>query len=560
MAFSWKQFLKRFYLIREGTRAYRSYKGQPEWSDKLTETFNQKVKAGSDRKVLIATGGGSYLSGVAIESMLGTALTLRGLEAHILLCDEVLPACFQSDIDWDRNEKKFAENGPSDVFCKTCFRPSAKMYESLGFTVHRIGDLVPAEERLLIKKMVQELPYDQIRYYMYEGVPVGEHAYAGTLRFYAKAELSDPYSEKILRRYLEASITSSIAIKRLCGKINFYRAVLHHGIYVPQGVFAESLMQLKIPIVTWHVAYRKETFMFSHDGTYHRTLMTEPVSNWENIEWSEKLNNETIDYLNSRWFGSKDWIHFHRNTVFDKDVLYNQIGIKKDKPYILLLTNVMWDAQLHYPNNAFSGMLEWIKHSIRWFMQHPELQLVIRVHPAEVTGTLPSRQLVVEEIRKEFGDLPSNIFVIGPENTISTYILAEDCNAAIIYGTKTGVELAAKGIPVIVAGEAWIRNKGVTIDVTSPAEYDAILSTLPLKSRMEEAQVLRARKYAYHFFFRRMIPLTFVKVPQAGIKPFEFQIQDVEELGPNRHKGLDVICDGIINSTPFVYPAETMVQ
>jgi hypothetical protein len=285
--------------------------------------------------------------------------------------------------------------------------------------------------------------------------------------------------------------------------------------------------------------------------------MNEPVSNWENISWSNKLNLETIDYLNSRWFGTKDWIHFHRNTVFDKDVLYKKIGVKQDQPYILLLTNVIWDAQLHYPNNAFSGMLEWIKHSIRWFIQHPELQLVIRVHPAEVTGTLPSRQLVVEEIRKEFGNLPENIFLIGPENNLSTYILAEDCNAAIIYGTKTGVELAAKGIPVIVAGEAWIRNKGVTIDVSSPKQYDSILERLPFKSKMQEDQILRAKKYAYHFFFRRMIPLEFVKVPEKGIRPFEFQIENVDELIPGKHKGLDVICDGIIEGTPFIYPAES---
>jgi len=494
---------------------------------------------------------------VAIESMLGAALTLRGLEAHVLLCDEVLPACFQSDIDWDRNEKKFAERGPSRIFCKTCFKPSAEVYESLGFTVHRIGELIQAEERLGIWKMVHELPYDQIRIYTYDDIPVGEHAYAGTLRFYAKAELSDPYIEQILRRYLEASIISTIAIKRLCNRIGFYRAVLHHGIYVPQGVFAESFLQLKIPFVTWHVAYRKETFMFSHDGTYHRTLMTEPVSNWENISWSDKLNEETLNYLNSRWYGSKDWIHFHRNSIFDKDFLYNKIGISKEKPYVLMLTNVMWDAQLHYPNNAFSGMLEWIKHSIRWFKQHPELQLVIRVHPAEVTGTLPSRQLVVEEVEKEFGELPGNIFIIGPENPISTYIIAEDCNAAIIYGTKTGVELAAKGIPVIVAGEAWIRNKGVTIDVSSPEQYDSILETLPLKGKMDEVQILRARKYAYHFFFRRMIPLPFIKVSKGGIKPFDFQIRNIEELSQNVHKGLDVICEGIINGSPFIFQSES---
>jgi hypothetical protein len=284
--------------------------------------------------------------------------------------------------------------------------------------------------------------------------------------------------------------------------------------------------------------------------------MTESVSSWEDIPWSEKRNNETLEYLNSRWFGTKDWIHFHRNTVFDKDILYNDLGIVKNKPYVLLLTNVMWDAQLHYPNNAFSGMLEWIKYSINWFINQPDLQLVIRVHPAEVTGTLPSRQLVVEEIKKEFGVLPRNIILIGPENTISTYVLAEECNAAIIYGTKTGVELAAKGIPVIVAGEAWIRNKGVSIDVNTPLQYESVLNSLPFKDRMRESEIIRARKYAYHFFFRRMIPLSFIKAQKNSIAPFEFDIKDITELGPGKNRGLDIICDGIINGSPFVYDPE----
>jgi hypothetical protein len=57
-----------------------------------------------------------------------------------------------------------------------------------------------------------------------------------------------------------------------------------------------------------------------------------------------------------------------------------------------------------------------------------------------------------------------------------------ECNAVIIYGTKTGVELTSMGRPVIVAGEAWIRNKGLTLDATSRDNYFHILDGLPLPS------------------------------------------------------------------------------
>ena len=45
---------------------------------------------------------------------------------------------------------------------------------------------------------------------------------------------------------------------------------------------------------------------------------------------------------------------------------------------------------------------------------------------------------------------------------MSTYALMSLCNTAIIYGTKMGVELTSVGMPVVVAGEAWIRNNITT--------------------------------------------------------------------------------------------------
>ena len=74
------------------------------------------------------------------------------------------------------------------------------------------------------------------------------------------------------------------------------------------------------------------------------------------------------------------------------------------------------------------------------------------MHPAEVTGAVPSRQPVVDEIAQHFPTLPPNVFVIPPESSISTYVamhaMRQPC---VIYGTKTGVELTSEGMPVIVA-------------------------------------------------------------------------------------------------------------
>ena len=57
-------------------------------------------------------------------------------------------------------------------------------------------------------------------------------------------------------------------------------------------------------------------------------------------------------------------------------------------------------TQLHYPANAFPNTIVWLVGMIRYFAKRPELNLVIRVHPAEIRGGLPSRQLAADEIHE----------------------------------------------------------------------------------------------------------------------------------------------------------------
>src|SRR5690606_27378343 len=127
----------------------------------------------------------------------------------------------------------------------------------------------------------------------------------------------------------------------------------------------------------------------------------------------------------------------------------------------------------------------------------------------------------------------------------------------LIFGTKMGVELTSLGIPVIVAGEAWIRNKGLTFDASSRDEYFRLLAALPFEEPLNAETTGRARRYAFHFFFRRMIPLPFMQ-PTGGWPPFRVSAEGLDAFRPGSTPGLDVICDGILDRAPFIYPAELL--
>ena len=437
----------------------------PDWRHALTADRglwdSARNAAQGGPRVLMATAIGSYAHAVTLESALAAALTFRGAEVHALLCDGTMTACAECEASLYPNLRHFVDHGPSRDLCRDCRWPAERVYQQLGLKVHLMGDWLTPADRGEARRIASSLPLDQIEDFVLDGLAIGEHAHAGALRFFATGSLDqEPHAEPILRRYLESALLTASATRRLMREVRFSSAVFTHGIYVPWGIVGEVARHEGVRVSNWNVAYRKRRFIFSHGDTYHHTLLSEPREHWEDLDISPSQERELMQYLASRREGMFDWIVFHRPTKQDPQEIARKIGLDPSKPAIGLLTNVAWDAQLHYPANAFPNMLEWLVQTCEYFATRPDLQLLIRVHPAEISGFPPSRQPILAELRKRLPRLASNIIVVPPESGLGTYALMSLCNSAIIYGTKMGVELTSVGLPVIVAGEAWIRNKG----------------------------------------------------------------------------------------------------
>lgn len=564
-----RDFVRRHaWLDRKAQQIRRTYlasgAGYPDWQaakNNCPEAW-ETIRTGPESKgpkILIATSIGAHLAAMQMETVLAASLKARGCQVEALLCDAILPGCQMCEPRFIPDAEYLVAHGPQRDICGQCFKPGRSVYDTIAVPVHAYSDNLTDEDRAMAAKVARQTPLAEIATFEFEGLKLGDHAKAGALRFFARATIDkEAHSEPVLRRYLEAAILTALSVRALLTKHHYDVAVFHHGIYVPQGIIGEVARQLGVRVVTWHPAYRKDCFIFSHNDTYHLTLMDEPIESWQEMGWSAEREAQIEAYLQSRWHGTNDWIKFVDKPFFEHQKILTEIGCDPSKPIISCLTNVMWDAQLHYPANAFENMLEWLLFTVRYFATRPDMQLVVRVHPAEINGSVPSRQPIVAELQRHFPVLPANVFVIGPESRVSTYVLAELSDTAIIYGTKTGVELTSAGIPVIVAGEAWIRGKGVTTDVVSDDDYRQVLDNLPSKKRLGPEFILRARKYAYHFFFRRMIPVKLFEKNTAGWPPFKFS-SNLYHLLENGDRGLDLICEGIISGSPFVYDEEGVV-
>lgn len=178
-----------------------------------------------------------------------------------------------------------------------------------------------------------------------------------------------------------------------------------------------------------------------------------------------------------------------------------RLGLEAEKPIVLLCTNVVGDS-LALDRQVFTrGMADWLVATVKHLAARSDVQLVVRVHPGELLGAgHPSQEIVAGSVPT----LPDSVKVIPPDSDVNTYDLMDLAHVGLVYTTTVGMEMAMKGIPVIVAGDAHYRGKGFTIDPQSMDEYlRALDRSLEREFRepIDSSRIELARRYAYRFFF-----------------------------------------------------------
>jgi hypothetical protein len=171
------------------------------------------------------------------------------------------------------------------------------------------------------------------------------------------------------------------------------------------------------------------------------------------------------------------------------------------RPLVLLAANVIGDS-LTLGRQVFSqSMTEWLQRTLLFFSEHPEAQLVVRVHPGERYTKGPS---VAQVVRTTLPDLPAHIHLVEADEAVNTYDLIEVADLGLVYTTTVGMEMAMSGVPVAVAGQTHYRNRGFTLDAGDWQAYFAGLAQVladPASLRLSQAQVAQAWRYAYRFYF-----------------------------------------------------------
>jgi hypothetical protein len=531
-----------------------------QWKSVLREAdFGRSAPS---MKIMFVTGYGLGAHYQAIEPMIISALRIRGVSVASLFCDKALPAC-EFNINGNNSIKvplPFRSGITHSSICSMCDKCSDNIknfYPVLGVDLHSLSSYISNEDFKCAIEFANKYNLINFRGAVFEGIAIGEEAYSSILRATFKGEVEDaPETHSLIERYLVSGVLTAIGYKKAMESIKPDKLVCIHGIYQTHGLAVKVANQLKIPvIVIGGGGIRKDTVVVCHGVTYHHQLIEESNDIWENKELSKEEKEKVLKYtlLKRSNGGGVDYLSYHPNPIENSEYIFSNFNVNKSRKIISIFTNVIWDAQVVYKSNVFDSMFDWLWTTIEQLATNEGVWVFIRIHPAEIKGGVPTLQPISDEIKKRYPKLPNNVRVVLPENDLSSYVLAQNSHVNIIYGTKMGLEIALLKRPLIICGETFSRNKGYGLDISSRVQYDNVLSNINNHNFDVEKAFERAIKYANYFYFRRMIdlPITTISSKEGGVRRL-LNISNVDELGPGKIKGIDVICDGILNGSSFI--------
>jgi hypothetical protein len=498
---------------------------------------------------------GNFTAIIARNGMLATALKVRGERTHTILCDGTPVACIQRGIEKPETLDKWSRA------CDGCFSNAKGAADKYCLDYSAAGSYIDDATRVRLRQRAWSLPVDDILDQAHMGANVGRMAWSSFNRhmkgLLVESGTFTPEQEEIYRRYFYAALVNVHVAGKAIDTLAPSSVLTSHGVYVDYAPAMSIAYQRGLPAVSWSSAYADGHHYFTVPKGANQLLL-QGVSRGE--LWEERAatplttaeERRLEGFLHHRYFraGARDI-----NVVAapeEREALRAKLDLRPGRPVVCLFTHVNWDACFDMSSMIYPNANVWTLETIRRMVKNITVDWIVRIHPGELTdGSVLSTGDI---IKAEFPRLPAHIRVLWADSDINSYGLYRLIDTGVtIFGT-VGVELAAMGKPVVLAGQAHYGNKGFTVDTASAAEYCGTLDRAASIEPLSGVQTALARRYAYWYFVQRHIPIRPIDQRQGHWG--DLDLEQIDSLLPGRDPIVDLVSRNIVAGTDFILPSE----
>ncbi len=483
---------------------------------------------------------------IIVDCLLAHALQLRGAECQLMVCDlPELPGCDERIVD-DENVGR----------CAGCISTKTPFLEASGLDWVGLSSFLsdPAAALAMAHQAVAECADDELTRFEYEGWKLGE--WLGTsVASFLRSDSHGMRREVIdaRRRYLISGTVALLAARSWLDTWQPDILVVISGRHIFWRAAREIAASRGIKVVCREMFNEAfDCHIYSVNSSCEDPALPKAWADARRTPLTASQDRVVDDYLNGL-------PAFARQVTTDPmletrpEAIRAELGVESTRRMVALFTNVAWDLFVAERDRAFDGQLQWIAATIEFMRGHPEMDLVIRAHPAEIVPRFRTRSRIIHQITEECSPLPANVRLIGPESTISSDALRAMASLNLVYCSSVGLEAIVAGQPVVVCGSPYYARKGFTIDVESPEHYQRLLDEHAAGSTPmppPDSPVL-ARRFVHLIKFRygMRMGLTTDAVSHTALTVHHF-----DQLQPGRSLPLDTACDGILHRDEILLP------
>ncbi|MEM6735084.1 MAG: hypothetical protein AAF149_00520 [Bacteroidota bacterium] len=324
----------------------------------------------------------------------------------------------------------------------------------------------------------------------FEDFEVGEAVFSSFISKTREQDLDGRL--EILRTLTINSIQIYLSLKRFVSQESFDQLFLFNGRwdYYRAALAASRSCGLKIEIFE---NFRSGGFFETYGDSLPHDILTNKALIDKN--WYKSRHNQKEKEAISREFFTK---RRQGQAVFSKSFTGNQKkGLlppeldSNKKTYILFNSSDDEFAAVGegFKNPFFIDQKDGILYLIEFFSNHPNLQLVIRMHP-NLVGLKRGYLDPIYESKNKY----NNIIIIEPQDPVDTYELMSFGYVIISFGSTAGLEAAYWNKPVVLLGKCFYYYSDVAYVPRSRTEIsELLLSDLKAKGKVE------AMKFAYYY-------------------------------------------------------------
>jgi len=354
--------------------------------------------------------------------------------------------------------------------------------------------------------------------------------------------------QEILRDFAVASAGVEAAASAILDELAPDVVLSLNGLFAFERAIRALALERGSRAPTYEIAPRGGALVFSQrqpapdyrlDGLW-RTVRERPLSALQREEVTRLLADR------ARGVGAHE--RYYEQQREDPTELRAQLGLGGRERVVSLFTNVTWDSATMGRDIGFESMLDWVREAVR-LARGSELVLVVRVHPAERRWR--SREQLRELVATADSRMPDNVRFVAAEDPLSSYALIDASDLVLAYTTTVGLEAAARGRRVAVAGATHYRERGFTIDLSERSQLAELFAHRAAPAPPDQTEL--ALRYAHMFFLRAMIPFPAVQTDGGRVTRLP---DGARELLPGADPYLDWVCERILDGGDFGLPDE----